>query len=104
MKKWQPRLKITARNSTVLGYPADGSGRELWAELDWSAAWVDEFESQMYLHVRVKHKPAEDGPNKTDRRWYRVRCRYDEKYRGKPVESIGLGVFDGEWTWIVRCR
>lgn len=90
------------RHTEVLGSRVSSKYGELnWMQLDWGAWWIDGPAPHLfnaggnYFHVECKDK--EEGCV------YRVRCWYaGGKYRGWPVESIGIGFKGGKLHWIVR--
>lgn len=107
-------MPVDSAASEVLGYRrTSGGGRSLWRELDWSRWYVDGPAAHifnpaggLYLHVRVKYSPAEDGPtpprNPDHVRWYRVRCFYaGRKLRGLVATTVGIAAKDGALHWIV---
>lgn len=90
------------KNTTVLGHLASGAGKGLWQKIDLSNWWADGTERWTYLHVECR-KDTEEGREGCV---YRVRCRWsvNGKYRGRLVESVGLGLRDGRLHWIVRTK
>lgn len=93
------------RHTEVLGYRVSTKhGKLLWEQLDWSNWWIDGPEAHLFNHggchyFHVITKPEREGEV------YRVRCWYaGGKYRGKEVESVGIGFRDGELHWIVRTK
>lgn len=98
---------IDGRYTEVLGCGVrSASGKRLWDELDWAEWYIDgpgrhifNPGGGLYLHVRCKHDPEQDGPNPADRRWYRVRCALARK-----GFDIGIAHHDGKLSWIVRVK
>jgi hypothetical protein len=93
------------KHTEVLGSRVSGKyGRHSWDELDWSNWWMDGPERHMfnggggmYFHVPVRKGHDNEGAV------YRVRCWYaGTMYRGRKVESVGIGFKDGRLHWIVR--
>jgi hypothetical protein len=90
------------RHSSVLGYHASTTGKELWKKIDLANWWSDGTADWTYLHVPCR-KDTEEG---RDGCVYRVRCWHSvgEKYRGREVYDVGLGLRDGRLHWIIRTK
>lgn len=111
-KSWQLPVD-DPRHTEVLGsHCTTKHGKWNWDELDWSEWCIDGPDRHifnpggLYFHVRCKYNPDQDGPKDIleNRRWFRVRCWYNEggKYKGWPVYSIGIAFHNGRPHWIVR--
>lgn len=97
------------QHTEILGYRLNTkTGKYLWAELDWKNWRLDGPEPHIfnaggnYLHVRVKHDPKQDGPDKDSYRQYRVRCWWaGKKYKGRRVTDVRINMVNGRLHWVV---